>query len=295
MKKLATLAVVAAASLWGLMGLFVRHFTAAGLGSLEITQLRITMGLLLVGLYLLLFDRGKFRIRLRDLWCFVGTGIVSLLFFSYCYFRTMSLTSLAVAGVLLYTAPVFVMLFSIVLFRERLTVPKLTALAMAVAGCVLVSGVGSDSVLSAGGVLLGLGAGLFYALYSIFSRYAIHRGYDSWTITFYTFLFCALGSAFLCDWPEIGGTLANGDASLWLWLLAMGLVTGFGAYLLYTWGLQRIESSRASILASVEPVVAALVGVAAFHETISARGLVGIALVLGAIAVLSWPKTVNNP
>lgn len=294
MKKRSVLAVVAAASLWGLMGLFVRRCTAAGLGSLETTQLRITVGLLLVGLYLALFHREKLRIRWRDLWCFLGTGVVSLLLFSYCYFRTMSMVSLAVAGVLLYTAPVFVMLMSILLFRERMTLPKLLALVMAVAGCTLVSGVGSGESMQLPGLLLGLGAGFFYALYSIFSRYAIQRGYDSWTITFYTFLFCAAGCALVCDWQVIG-TAVSSDRGLWPWVLAMGLTTGFGAYLLYTWGLQRIESSRASILASVEPVVAALVGVFVFGESISPAGVAGIALVLGAIVVLSLPKTVNNP
>lgn len=295
MKRRAIAAVVAAASLWGLMGLFVRRFSAAGLGSLETTQLRITLGCLLLGAYLLLFHREKFRVRLRDLWCFVGTGIVSLLLFSCCYFRTMTLTSLAVAGVLLYTAPVFVMLLSALLFRERITGAKTAALLMAVVGCGLVSGIGAGSVLSAEGLALGLGSGFFYALYSIFGRYAIRRGYDSWTITFYTFLFCAAGGALLCSWGDLGKALLSGGAPLWLWAVLMGLLTAFAAYLLYTWGLQRIESSRASILASVEPVVAALVGVFVFEETLPLSTILGILLVLGAIVVLSWPKRINNP
>ena len=295
MKRRAIAAVVAAASLWGLMGLFVRRFSAAGLGSLETTQLRITLGCLLLGAYLLLFHREKFRVRLRDLWCFVGTGIVSLLLFSCCYFRTMTLTSLAVAGVLLYTAPVFVMLLSALLFRERITGAKTAALLMAVVGCGLVSGIGAGSVLSAEGLALGLGSGFFSALYSIFGRYAIRRGYDSWTITFYTFLFCAAGGALLCSWKDLGAALSAGGAALWLWAVLMGLLTAFAAYLLYTWGLQRIESSRASILASVEPVVAALVGVFVFEETLPLSTILGILLVLGAIAVLSWPQRINNP
>lgn len=293
MKKLATLSVVAAASLWGLMGIFVRHFSAAGLGSLETTEVRMLCGLVLVGLYLALFRRDKLRVRLRDLWCFVGTGIVSLLFFSWCYFQTMTLTSLAVAGVLLYTAPVFVMLLSALLFRERITPSKAAALLMAVAGCALVSGIGTAGALSARGLLLGLGSGFFYALYSIFGRYAIRRGYDSWTITFYTFLFCAAGGALLCDWKMVGAAASVGPSFFW-WVAAMGLLTAFAAYLLYTWGLERIESSRAAILASVEPVVAALVGIFLFHETVSLPAVAGIVLVLGAIVVLSRGKTVNN-
>lgn len=294
MKRLATCSVVTAAALWGLMGVFVRHFSAVGLWSLETTEVRILCGLVLLGVYLGLFHRDKLRVRVRDLWCFVGTGIVSLLFFSWCYFQTMTLTSLAVAGVLLYTAPVFVMLLSAVLFRERITGRKAAALGMAVAGCALVSGIGTAGALSPTGLLLGLGSGFFYALYSIFGRYAIRRGYDSWTITFYTFLFCAGGGVLMCDWGQVGQAVSAEGGQFFLWVAAMGLVTAFAAYLLYTWGLERIESSRAAILASVEPVVAALVGVFWFHETVSLPALAGIVLVLGAIAVLSGGKTVNN-
>ena len=106
MKRSANLAVLAAGTLWGSMGIFVRVMNAAGLSSMEVVALRILSGCLLVGLFLLLGKRELFRVRLRDLWCFVGTGIVSLLLFSYCYFTAMNHTSIAVAGVLLYTAPI---------------------------------------------------------------------------------------------------------------------------------------------------------------------------------------------
>ena len=71
-------------------------------------------------------------------------------------------------------------------------------------------------------------------------------------------------------------------------------MTGFAAYLLYTWGLERIESSRASILASVEPVVGTLVGIFVYGEALRPAAAAGVALVLGAVAVLSARKSVNN-
>ena len=301
MKRNASLAVLAAGTLWGSMGIFVRVMNAAGLSSMEVVALRILSGCLLVGLFLFLGKRELFRVRLRDLWCFVGTGVVSLLLFSYCYFSAMNHTSIAVAGVLLYTAPIFVMLMSLLLFRERLTLRKLAALLLAFSGCVLVSGLGSGEPVSLPGLLLGLGAGFFYALYSVFGRYAVNRGYSSWTITFYTFLFCSLGDAFLTDWTAIGHALRQNRAML-LWIPAMAVFTAFLPYVLYAAGLQKMESSRASILASVEPVVCALVSVFVFRESIGAGGIAGILLVLGGIAVLSLPgkpdiseHSVNNP
>lgn len=286
MKNKALFAVLAAGAFWGTMGFFARSLYAAGFGPLEVAQTRITTGLLLVGLYILLFNRSQFKVKLKDIWCFLGTGIVSLLLFSTCYFSALNYTSLAVAAILLYTAPFFVMLMSLVLFKEKMNGKKVFALLLAFTGCVLVSGVGGDESFSWIGILLGLGSGFFYALYSIFGRYAINRGYGAWTMTFYTFLFCSIGCAFLSDWQVIGSVMAADSANI-LWVLGLGFVTAFLPYVLYSTGLEHMESSKASILASVEPVVSALFGVFVFHETMSLWGILGIGMVLGAIVVLN--------
>lgn len=283
------LCVLLAGTLWGSMGLFVRKLNAVGLYALDIVQLRIAISLILVGLYLLIFARDNLRVRLRDLWCFAGTGIVSLLLFSWCYFSGMQEASLSVMAVLLYTSPAFIMLLSVLLFRETLTRQKLLALVLTFTGCCLVSGLGSGSAVSMKGLLLGLGSGFFYALYSIFSRYAIERGYGSWTITFYTFLLCLLASAPLAHWGLIASALSSG-VSVPVYALLMGLLTGFLAYIFYTKGLEGMESSRAGILASVEPVVGTIIGTLVFHEPLPVQSVLGIALVLGGIVVLGSKK-----
>ena len=281
--------VLLAGTLWGSMGLFVRKLNAVGLYALDIVQLRIAISLVLVGLYLLIFARDNLRVRLRDLWCLAGTGIVSLLLFSWCYFSGMQEASLSVMAVLLYTSPAFIMLLSVLLFRETLTRQKLLALVLTFTGCCLVSGLGSGSAVSMKGLLLGLGSGFFYALYSIFSRYAIERGYGSWTITFYTFLLCLLASAPLAHWGLIASALSSG-VSVPVYALLMGLLTGFLAYIFYTKGLEGMESSRAGILASVEPVVGTIIGTLVFHEPLPVQSVLGIALVLGGIVVLGGKK-----
>lgn len=286
MKNKALIAVLAAGTFWGFMGLFVRVLNAAGFSSLEVAQARITTGLVIVGIYLLIFNPKLLKIRLRDVWCFIGTGIVSLLMFSVCYFSALTYTSLSVAAILLYTAPFFVMLMSLFLFKEKLSGQKILALVLAFTGCVLVSGLGGGDSVSGTGMLLGLGSGFFYALYSIFGRYAINRGYGAWTMTFYTFLFCSIGCAFLSDWQLIFTTVKADSTILW-WILGLGFVTAFLPYVLYSYGMEHMESSKASILASVEPVVGTLVGVFVFHEPITVLGVLGVALVLSAIVVLN--------
>jgi len=279
------------------MGIFVRRLSLFGLGSLEIVAIRaVITALVLLGVALT--TRGDaLRVRLRDLWCFVGTGICSVLFFNYCYFLTIKLTSLSVAAVLLYTAPAIVMVLSLVLFRERPPAHKLLALVLAFGGCVLATGASRGTAaaeLSLRGVLTGLGAGLGYALYSIFGRYAIQRGYAPLTITTYTFLFTSLGVAFLVDMPSVARAVVAGPVPA-AWSVAMAMCTTVLPYLLYTSGLRHIESSRAAIIASVEPIGATIVGAVLYGEVLTTQGLVGVALVIASIVLLGADRRDLGP
>ncbi len=284
----ASACVLLAGCLWGTMGLFVRHFSGLGLSPAEIGEIRILFGLLLVGAYLAFFSRRALIIRLRDVWCFLGTGVGSLLLMEICEFSAMEHGSVALASILLYTAPAFVMLFSALFFRETVTWRKLLALVLAFAGCAMVSGIGTARQASLPGILLGLGAGLAYSLYTIFGRFALSRGYSPWTIIFWSFLFCAAFGAPLCGWTRLSAVLFTADGLLWG--AGMGLATAFAPYLLYSFGLSRLESGKTSILASSEPVVASLISVLVFREPMPPLGVPGIVLVLGAVVLLSGLK-----
>ena len=260
-------AILAAAALWGVIGIWNRRLMAAGLSPASIVTVRNCGGMVLLGLVLAVRDRSVFRVRREHLKYFFGTGVVSVVLFTACYFSCQKLCSLSVASVLLYTAPSFV-----------------AALGLTLVGCALVCGLFSGQVtVTAAGVLLGLGAGFFYALYSIFGRYALAH-YDSMTVTMWTFLFAGPASLVLLRPSELAAAFSAPGT----WLTAAGLVAVSTAapYLLYTWGLARVESGRASILASLEPVVASLAGTLLFHEPLSAATLAGIACVLAGVSIL---------
>lgn len=285
MKRFATLWIIIAGILWGCMGIFVRRLNALGLASMQIVSLRALVTSVVMFLVLLIGKRELLRIRLKDLWCFLGTGICSIVFFNFCYFKAIQLTSLSVAAVLMYTAPVLVMIFSFFLFHEKFTGRKVLALVMTFAGCVLVTGVlDQQNRVSTAGILAGLGAGLGYALYSIFGRYALERGYQSFTITFYTFLIAFLGSLFLTDIRQVT-RIAFQDISTTLVSLGLGVICTVFPFLLYTLGLSYVENSKASIFASVEPVTATLLGVVVFREKMSLGGVVGVILVIAALMI----------
>lgn len=282
--------IILAALLWATMGVFVRALDAYAAGSMEIVALRAVATVAIMVPGLALWRPALLRVRRRDLWCFAGTGIASVLFFNYCYFRTITLTSLSVAAVLLYTAPAMVVVLSALLFREKPTPIKLAALGLAFAGCVMVTGaVGGGAALTAAGVLTGLGSGLGYALYTIFGRYALDRGYHPLTITAHTFVFASLGGVGLVNAPDLA-TRVFGQPALAAWSLAMGLVTTVLPYALYTTGLRRVEPSRASIMATVEPVAATIIGALLFQEALTPLGLAGVGLVVVSVAMLAGRK-----
>lgn len=286
MRQRATLAVLAAGSLWGIISIFIRHLNTVGLTALQIGAMRNILAAAATFLWLFLMDRSLLRIELRDIWMFLGTGIVSMVFFNWCYFTVIEISQASVAVVLLYTSPIFIMLLSALLFRERITGRKVLALAMTFAGCVLVAGLlGGSYTLSPLVILLGLGSGLFYGLYTIFGSVAL-RKYDTRTVTAYTFLFATLGGVAICRPHEAVQVMAAQPVSI-LWCLGMALVSTMAPYLLYTYGLSHMSNGRAAILVTVEPLVGALLGILAYHEPANPAKLLGMALIFGAVVLLN--------
>ena len=286
MQRKAYLFILLAASLWGCIGLFLKLLTAAGLTSMQCVAVRCSTAAALYFLCLLLTHPAALRIRPRDCIYFVGTGILSLVFFNWCYFNTIQRSSMSVAAVLLYTAPVFVMLMSAVVFHETITQRKLFALVLTFLGCTLVTGlfpIGSTSI-SWQTILYGLGSGFGYALYTIFGKFALAK-YSSATVSFYTFLFAALGSfplsgllhsrQLLMDWRVLAGGFG------------IGIFCCILPYLFYTEGLRHAEAGKAAILATAEPFVASLLGILLFHEILTPFKLLGMASILFAIVLLN--------
>lgn len=287
MKKLAPFLVILAGCLWGTMGIFVRHLNAIGLQSMEIVEARSV--LTAVGMFaaLVLFRRDLLKTKAKDLWIFVGGGMASVILFNYCYFQTIQRASLSTAAILLYTSPVFVLLLSVPLFGEKLTRKKLICLVLAITGCALASGVASGGMaLSPMTLLLGLGSGFGYGLYSIFSRFALQRGYHPITITAYIFLFGALGGIPLTDFGQIT-QVVRADGGNLIYLMVYTLVTTIVPYISYTTGLQQVENGVAAVLACIEPVMATVFGIFVFSEMPTLSGWLGILLVLIALTALN--------
>jgi len=291
MQKRAYLLIAAGAVLWGTIGIFVRGFYGFGFSPLQVVTLRVLSAAVLMLVYLLFTRPELLKIRVRDSLYFVGTGIFSLAFFNLCYFTTIRETSIAIAVTLLYTAPAFVAVLSRVFFGESLGIKKLFSLGLTLVGCAFVTGylpgIGDSLALSWSGLLTGLGAGFGYALYSIFGKAALEK-YHTMTIAAYTFIFASLALLPLGNFEN--STEAFSTGAFWVYLAGLGFFPTVLAYLLYTKGLENVESSRASIVATIEPVVGTLAGFFFFREMLTGWQVAGVLLVLVAVVMIQERK-----
>lgn len=225
---------------------------------------------------------------------FIGTGVISLTFFSLCYFTTILEVGTSIAVVLLYTSPIFILFMSFFLFKEKITLKKAIAILLTFAGCLLVSGVfeAGENTITLKGFLIGICAGLGYALYSIFSRYAL-RKYHPLTVTFYTFVFSGLS---LIPFVHIERVPALLNWKTALLLVGIAFICSTLPYIFYTIGLSGLETGKAAILVTIEPLVGTLIGCFVWKDKLTILMIIGITLIFASVILLGLPeKSKNDP
>ncbi|ARF13956.1 DMT family transporter [Sporosarcina ureae] len=283
---------IAGAVCWGLIGLFIAPLYARGFTAWDVVAIRGIFSFVFLFAIMMLFFRDQLQTRIKDHVFFASAGIFSLALFNYFYFEVFSRSSLSLAVTLLYTGPLFVMILSRIFFKELLTARKGLALVFAIVGCAFVVGLlplGSESIPSKT-LFMGILSGFCYALYSVFTK-PITKRYSALTITTYTFFYMALFMSLTSDvWRKVD-TFRYVD--VWIAALLLALISTVAAYVFYTTGLKYLEAGKASILATIEPIVAVLVGVLFLGDQLLPLQILGIALVLYS-AVLIVGKQVKS-
>ncbi|MCQ2579948.1 MAG: DMT family transporter [Treponemataceae bacterium] len=273
---------------WGCISLFIRPLAAYGFASIQMLFFRAFLSSFFLLVFFLIKDRKLLKIELKDIWMFIGTGVISLTFFSLCYFKTILEVGTSVAVVLLYTSPIFVLFMSFVLFKEKITKRKTFAIILTFAGCLLVSGVfeaGAKSI-TLKGFLIGICAGLGYALYSVFSRFALKK-YNALTVTFYTFVFSSVS---VLPFIHIENIFLLFNFNAVLLVCGIALICSTLPYIFYTTGLSGLETGKAAILVTVEPLVGTLIGCLVWKENLSLLMILGIVLIFASVTILELPE-----
>ena len=283
------LMILAAGALWGSIGFFATLLANMGMKAGPVAFFRVLSSTVMLALALLIKGKGTslFRISKRGLLSCMLIGVISQAFFNVSYMNTIEQNGMATAAVFLYTSPIYVALLSRLFFREPLTGNKILAIMINIIGCVLTvtGGAFSTVKISVFGLVMGLLAGFTYALLPILSRTGA-ADEDPFTAAFYGQLFGTLTLLFLIRPFQNTGTVFTGQ--IFLVLLGFGVIPSALAYIAYYGGMSRItETSKVPVIASVETVIAAVIGLLAFGQTLGAVKILGIGLMLCSIAIMN--------
>jgi len=282
---LGAVCVVAAATIWGTLGLFAKILYADGVSFESLVAVRASVGWAAVMLFVLATGGARsLRVSGRDLAFLIPLGLVGIGLFYLLYFYTVRESKVGTAAILLYSSPAFVVVLARLFLKETLNAAKVLALFLTMAGIFLVAGAYDPANLEVSPVVLvvGLLSGLTYGLYSIFGRPVADRLRPS-VILSYALFFGAL-LLVVAALPTLD-TLAGLSMGSYALLLMLAVVHTTLAFALYTFGLGRLGAGRAAIVATVEPVVAVALGALLLGEDLAFPKVIGAVLVISGAAL----------
>lgn len=281
-KFLPTIMIITAAVFWGTAGLFTNWLADYGFSSTQIASFRMISAAVTTVIIALIKGKKLFKIKLSSLPILLAIGVISIFATSFFYLGAITASSMATAAILMYTAPFIVVIASVFLYKEKLTIKKVIALIVAFIGCILVSGTGSAG---AKGIIFGLISGVTYASYSLFSKKAL-QSVESFTISLYGFIFAAVSSLFTVNIPGTVAQLKAADLKCVLLIAGIGVITSVLPYLFYTYGLKYTEAGNASIISMTEPLVATVFGFTVFGQKPTLSAITGIILIVLAVIII---------
>lgn len=280
------LEAVAAAALWGSSGIFAVRLFELGVTPTSVALFRMLLGTLFLVAWAVAFRRRSLALKGRDILLLLVGGGIPIAAFQVVYQLSIAAAGVPTTVALLYLAPVFVLVASVPLLKERPT-PLRAVLSVAVVIGVWLTVLGADEVEAIFGtrsLVWGGLSGVCYAAYTLFGRFASPR----WG-TVPTAIYGSLGAALLltATLPVLSPTVAlprGGQA--WGLMVVFAFLTITLASLLFFDALRRIEASRVAIAAATEPVVAGLLATFVLSQGLSPMGWLGIGVVAAGVAAV---------
>ncbi|MCB8968457.1 MAG: EamA family transporter [Ardenticatenaceae bacterium] len=280
---------ILASACWGTSGLFVSRIMGEGVFSTwQLAFWREVTTVLTLLVLLGLIRPSLLRVRTTDLPWLLGMGLgMGMLHVTWNV--SVMTNGIPVATVMQYNAPILVAIAAWFLWREVVTGRKAAAIALAIAGTILITGLlqsGTGVRLSVPGVLVGLGTAVAYGGMTLFGQ-KLAGQYSPWTINFYVFTFAMLAllpfqvQAGLPTWPLPG--------VIWLPFAALVIIPTICGYALYTLSLRWLPASDAVIVSVTEVVFAAILAFVLLRQAMDGWQSFGALLVIASVVLLSWP------
>lgn len=289
MRKIHLILPLLAGFMFGSSGVFVRTITQNGVDPTTLLFLRFSIAIIPIIIAILATDKELFKINLKDIPLFVVCAIC-IVGLNFCYNESMNTVPLSLAAVLLSLAPIYVIVIAFFLFGEKITSKKIICMALAIFGCVMMTGVlESDlSDIPLFGIISGIGAGLFWAIYLMASKKSIESGKHTYTILFYSIIFISVALIPFTSFNQITNFISLNPILVIIFLIMHSTFSFALPYILSTLSLKYIDSGVSSILMSgAEPFAALVFGLIIYTETPTAIMFCGFILTIIAMMMLS--------
>ncbi len=285
MKKTAFIYIVIAGVLWGSSSIFFNVLSPYGFTSLQMTAMRGVVSAIAMTIYVLLSNPSLFKIKIKHLALLVFSGMC-LFGTAAFYYIAMAKSSASTAVIILYTAPVFVMMYSVAFLGERINTIKVLSVITVIVGCALVSGVVGGMDLRLVGIAWSFAASFAYSAYTILTKIQMLNGVSPISASLYGFIFMGAISLMFCEPLDFAKKTMQAPFETIPLIIGIGICTCVLPFLFYTLSMRHIPAGVAASLAIIEPLSATIFSVAFFGEVLGIPAIIGIVLILGAIVCL---------
>ena len=296
MKKIYLILPILAGIMFGSSGIFVRTLTQNGIDSTTLLFLRFSIAIIPILIAILLTDKSLIKIDLKDIPLFLVCAIC-IVGLNLCYNTSMNSVSLSLAAVLLSLAPIYVLIFAYILFKEKITSQKIICMILAIFGCILMTGILENGLTNTPlfGILSGIGAGLFWAVYLMASKKSIENENHAYTILFYSIIFISIALVPFTNFNQITCFVSINPIITIIFLVLHSTFSFALPYILSTLSLNYMDSGVSSILLSgAEPFAALIFGFLLYCEIPTFLMFFGFILSIIAMMRLSKKGNVNN-
>ena len=286
MKRFVAIALILVGCfLWACIGISSRALNDAGFTPFQVSAVKSGVTALGIGIVLLMTDISRFKVKKNDIWLIALLGL-SKFIQDFLIFYGQAHISLSLTAMLQLTSPYYVLVFSALIFRERITVGKVICMIIAAVGCVLATGVlngGENNDVF--GIMAAVTAGVAGGVYAMASKGTLNRGYSPETALFYMFAVGAFISLFFCD-PVFIVTSAVDDLSILGYMLMLGIVFTLIPHFMNLCAMKHMPITHVMIIGLSEIIFTAIVGMVAFGEFLTVSNIIGMVLIVTSIVIL---------
>lgn len=282
--------ILLAAFLWGTLGVMASGLNASGYNGFEVASLRIVFSGLALGVAVPFLWKSIYSALKKSPRILILHSLSGVFLYNVFYFLSIDKIGVIFSVCLLYTSPIWTLLFTRVILKEHISLYKIIIAFTSFIGVVITLGIGVNDVqLSMSGIFFGAASGASYALYYVIGKRAL-KDVQPNTLLVSSFTISGLVFLFIPEtWEGLHRLSMEQKPSIWAAILIMSLIGTVFSYFLFTRGLKTTSPPSISIITTIEPLTAVTLAAIILGDVLQPVQWLGIFLIVGSNAVNGLP------